>query len=394
MNITPELLAKSFIKYRKELLALVTIGLQDSLKHMSLRTGIRYKEVVGELTGEMEIGPYSATRVASADTAIKGRVLETFLGSVVKPFEPNSIVQSIYGDSRTKGEALKDIDIVRRVAAYLVAKLSNSLNRHIFDAERDDDGTRTVDLFNGFDTITAAEITAGNIAVANGNMFNLDLSTLTSVNVGDKLMEAYFSADDELQGQDTKMYLSRSIYNKYNEWYRNNFGSVPYNTEYKKTFLEGTDRSCELVPLVGKKASDFIQLTTRQNMLVGVDQMSDTERLEVAESKTSHFVLDFIATLFFGTQFESISKERLLIIGDDGSTTAGGGTTTGGSDNAGGSDNSGDTDTHTYTPVDDTAGKNPASEGWYERVGESEPYTYELTDDTEPQQDVTYYVQS
>lgn len=55
---------------------------------------------------------------------------------------------------------------------------------------------------------------------------------------------------------------------------------------------------------------------------------------------------------------------------------------------------SGVTTTYTYTEVNDTTGKNPASEGWYVRSGESEPYTYTLTEDTEPAQGVTYYIRS
>lgn len=57
-------------------------------------------------------------------------------------------------------------------------------------------------------------------------------------------------------------------------------------------------------------------------------------------------------------------------------------------------DEGGDSTTTTYTPVADTAGKNPATEGWYERSGEEGSYVYTLTEDTEPGQDKTYYTRS
>jgi len=37
---------------------------------------------------------------------------------------------------------------------------------------------------------------------------------------------------------------------------------------------------------------------------------------DVAENKLSHFLVDFVATMYFGAQFESISKERFLV-GED-----------------------------------------------------------------------------
>jgi hypothetical protein len=66
-----------------------------------------------------------------------------------------------------------------------------------------------------------------------------------------------------------------------------------------------------LVPLSNKAESGFIQLTPQANMLIGVDQESDLENITV--EKHAAFILQFIATLFFGCQYESINKERLLV---------------------------------------------------------------------------------
>lgn len=49
------------------------------------------------------------------------------------------------------------------------------------------------------------------------------------------------------------------------------------------------------------------------------------------------------------------------------------------------------TPTDVYTPVENPTG-NPSSQGWYERSGESEPYTYTLTTDTTVVEGKTYYV--
>lgn len=308
--ITPDELAKSAAKYRKELLMMAVIALNNSLQHMTLRTGVRYKETVGELSGTIEIGPYSETRIDDSNVNIVGRTLETFFGSCIKKFSPNSVYQSLYGDSIISGEGLKGVPISKAVVAYLMTQISKGFNTNLWGAVRSDAGTLTKDLFNGFDTITATEITAAAITAAKGNLFEFS-DAITSVNAVDSLKEMYRASHDVLQGEKVKMFLPKAIYNAYVDDYQATVGAVPYNREFKKTFLEGSDDLCELVALPNKKGSPYIHMTTKRNMLVGTDQESDIEKITV--EKHHPFVLDFVVAMFFGCQFESISPERLLV---------------------------------------------------------------------------------
>ena len=73
VNITSEDLQKSARKYRKELLQMPVLGLSRSLQHMTLRPGIRYAETVGELSGDMQFGPYSETREDNSEVVINPR---------------------------------------------------------------------------------------------------------------------------------------------------------------------------------------------------------------------------------------------------------------------------------------------------------------------------------
>lgn len=308
--ITPDELAKSSAKYRKELLLMAVIALGGSLQHMRMRTGVRYKETVGELSGSIQIGPYSETREDNSDLNIVGRTLETFFGSTIKKFSPNSVYQSIYGDSIISGEGLKGVPISKAVVAYLMAQISKSLNENLWKAKRVDTGTLTSELFNGFDTITDTEITAGAIDVAKGNLHEFT-AAITKVNAVDSLKEYYRAAHDVLQGEKTKMFIPRDIYNAYVDDYQATVGAAPYNRQFEKTFLEGSADMCELVPLPNKKGSDFLHLTVKRNMLIGTDMQSDMEKITV--EKHHPFVLDFVVAMFFGCQFESISPERLLV---------------------------------------------------------------------------------
>lgn len=308
--ILAEDLAKTAIKYRKLFLMMAVIGLEETRKHMTVRPGVRYKEVVGELTGGIEIGPYSETRVDDSDLNVAKRELETFFGSVVRNFSPNTVYQSIWGSSVTKGEGLKDTEITKQVVAYLMKKLSESLNKNIWGAVRKADGDKTSDLFNGFDTIATTEIGGGGLSTAKKNLFEFS-ETITKNNAVDLLKEFYRSADDVLKGEQTKLFIPHNIYDAYVDDYQATVGSVPYNREFEKTVLEGSNGRCQLVPLSNKAGSPYVQLTTQSNMLIGVDQESDLEKILI--EKHAAFVLQFIVTMFFGCQYESISKERLLV---------------------------------------------------------------------------------
>ncbi len=310
VEITPEALALSAAKFRKDLLMMPVIALQSSLVHMSLRIGIRGKETVGQLDGNIEIGPYDPARVDTNGVTIKGRSLETFFGSVIKEFEPNSVAKSIYGDAVLSGQGLTTTAITQLVLAFLAKKISQGINKVLWSAVRDDAGTTTATLFNGFDTITAADITAGNISVAKGNLYEFT-AAITVNNAVDQLKAIDENSSDELQGEPRKMFLSKTIKRMYEKCYQSENGALPYNKEFKKTFLEGTDDLCELVALPNKKDSPYIHLTTKGNMLVGVDQQGNEEKITV--EKHAAFVLQFIMAMFFGVQFETVSPERLMV---------------------------------------------------------------------------------
>lgn len=310
INISDAELQKSAVTYRKELLMMPVIAAEATLQHMTPRPGVAGREVLGQLSGGIELGPYDPKRYDDDGLDIKPRTLETYLGSVIKRFDLNSVAKTVYGSLTTQGEALTSLDLARQVLNYLSMQLGRNLNLHIWNAKRNDTGDKTADLFDGFDTITQKEIAAGTIDTSEGNFMQLS-QAIDESNATDILMSIYESADDILQGVPTKMFVPISIYRAYNKDYLASFGNVVYNTQFKKTYLEGTDNLCELVPLVSKKGSPFIHLTTKSNMIYGYGDGLDSEKIAI--EKHHEFLLSFIATMFFGCQFETINKERLMV---------------------------------------------------------------------------------
>ena len=94
-------------KWRSDFLRLPIIGCDETLKFMTGRPGIRYKESVGTLNASAQFAPCSPTRSEDVNLQLDFRTLETFFGSVVAKFEPNSAISTLLGTGATKGDGQK-----------------------------------------------------------------------------------------------------------------------------------------------------------------------------------------------------------------------------------------------------------------------------------------------
>lgn len=310
-SFTPKDYQEAAVKYRSELLMLPIIGCQDTLQYMTARPGIRYKERVGTMTGDAQFAPYNPSRFSDYNLNLSYREIETFFGSVVAKFEPNSAVSTLLGTGATKGDGQMSTPTAKHVLSLIAKNLSEHLNDAIWNGVRNANGTTTKDLFNGFDTITQNEITAGEISADKGNYMKLS-EDISSANAVDVAKEILFSLDPRLRSQDLYIYCSQDFVDKYNEGYLLTHGGIPYNTQYGQQAVEGSNGKLKFVPLYNKADSKFMHVTTKSNMLVGFDQMGDIENVMVKEYEP--FILSYIATMFFGVQFESLDKRRFKTI--------------------------------------------------------------------------------
>ena len=219
------------VKYRADLLMLPIIGIGDTLQYMTGRPGIRYKERVGNLTGDAQFAPYNPQRAVDYNLGIEFRDLETYFGSVVANFEPNSAISTLLGTGATKGDGQMTTPTARHVLARIAKNLSEHLNDAVWNGKRNAAGDTTADLFDGFDTITEKEIAAGAIAAEEGNYMKFD-DAITPANAVDIAKEILFSLDPRLRSQDLYLYCSQDFVDKYNEGYLLTHGGIPYNTQY------------------------------------------------------------------------------------------------------------------------------------------------------------------
>jgi len=313
-NVAEEL-KKTAAKYRADLITMPTRALAHSLQYMTLRPGLRVSETVTELIADAQLGPYDESRRTNADVELKPRTLEVFLGNVVQQFSPNSVYSTIWGANATHGEALKNVPIALQVLQLLALKLGQNLDKVLFSAVRNASGTTSAALFNGFDTIAAKEKTDNNLTTALGNLVTIDqVDDDNAVDIAQAICE---SADELLLDQELNLIVPRSFMFAYNRAYLKKFGMVPYNQQYQKTFVEGFP-NVTIAPLGNKKDSPFIQLTSRSNMLVGVNEAQDGTQERIDIEKYDPYLLPFVPEKFFGVEYESINKERLLVATVDG----------------------------------------------------------------------------
>jgi hypothetical protein len=300
-------------KYRPDLLRLPIIGIDETLKYMTPRPGIRYKESVADVSGNAQFAPYKPSRSTDFNLKMNFRTLETFFGSVHAKFEPNSAISTLMGAiaAQTKGDAQRKAPTALEVLGLIAKSTSENLNNAIWKGRRNANGDTSMDLFDGFDTITEKEIEAGNLAAAKNNYMKLT-EAITAENAVDVAKAILFSLDPRLRAQDCYMFCSQDFADKYNEAFQITHGGLVYNGQYNQDTIEGSNGKLHIVPLFNKMGSKFIHICPKVNMLVGYDQMSDSESVMVKEFEP--FILSYIATMFFGVQFESIDKRRFKAI--------------------------------------------------------------------------------
>lgn len=311
LTITSADLAKSAAKYRKELLMMPMLALEGQLKYMQPRTGITHSETLGELSGEGELGPYDPSRIDQTGLKVTPRVLEVHLGSMVKEFDPNSAVGSVYAQAAVKGERMTTDKLAQQVLSYLTVRSTDALARAIWKAVRNVSGTKSVDLFDGFDTITKKELAAGNISVDKNNAYEIT-AAITAVNAMDTLKALYRSGSDMLRSVPTVMYLPQNVLDAYQDDYAATRGAVAYNQKFEQVYLEGSNGLCELVAMPSKSGSPYIHLTVKNNLTYGCGDGSSPDET-IAVEKHSAFMLQYVRASFFGVQFQSISPEVLCV---------------------------------------------------------------------------------
>ncbi|MBQ3699911.1 MAG: Ig-like domain-containing protein [Prevotella sp.] len=308
--ITREDLRESAQQIRKELQQIPFLTLRDKTsKYITILPGVRNQLTLPELDGDAELAPYSTTNREDANYEINGRTLVVYPGNCAYDFDPMPLFHSIWGESIAMGEKISKQQIARKLVTLFAAKIGMHLNDvAFFGGVRNKNGKKTKDLFDSFGTIIAQEITAGNISVAKGNY--IKLGAIDATNAEEKLKEFWRAADKMLKGMKVYMYMSPDIYMDYCDDYQARHGALPYNKEFEKRTLEGSEGRCEFAVL-DNMAGRFLFITIKQNLILGTDIMYQQNAPFIGSY--SPWAVTFAYAGVYGEQIRSLRKEFLMV---------------------------------------------------------------------------------
>lgn len=312
-------LQNTAVKYAKELHMVLLISLKDQLeKYFTVRDGIKNEQMLTTLFASLVTEPYKGTVNPATLSALNltARKIKTYLNQTVAEEDSRqliSIAEEIVGDVKIATGSKNPLELA--ILSVMMAKKGRQLAGVIYSASYNAAGTTIATCFNGFDTITLAEVTANALSVANGN-YGVVSAALTTSNIGDQIIGLVDNnVNDDLKAEETgilQLHMSGSHSRMYDDWYLNTFGTVSYNNAYKKRWLHGYEDKIEIVTPIGKKNSPYFHLTRKENLVVGMDTLSNENKIEVF--RASAFKDQFVNVANIGCEFVSLQPEDIFVI--------------------------------------------------------------------------------
>ncbi len=320
-SITREDLCESAQQIRKELQKIPFLTLRDKTAgYITIMPGIRNQLTLPELDGDAELAPYSSKNRKDADYEINGRTVVVYPGNCSYDFDPMPLFHSIWGESIAMGLNISKGQIARKLVTLFAARIGMHLNDVVFHGGvRNKAGKKTKDLFDSFETIILREMQEGTVSAAKGNY--IKLGTINSTNAEEKLKAFWRAADKMLKGLKCYMYMSPDIFMDYCDDYQARHGALPYNKEFEKRTLEGSNGKCEFAVLdnVGDR---FLFITIKQNLILGTDIMYQQNAPFIGSYDPWNVTFAYAGV--YGEEFRSIRKEFLMVgdMEDDGDDDA------------------------------------------------------------------------
>ena len=305
-----EALVHSNHRFRKECLAIIPASVEEVTAHMRVINNLKGKETEATIVPQANFRPYHSEKIIGGTAGLTARTLETFPLEILEEFDPEDLYTTCFD---TPFDAQKDqLDMVRKMLQAEMVNASRGLCDLIFRGVRNASGTGPLDGFNGFDTIIANEVAAGNISFENGNFLNLGV--VDESNIGDRWKLMYRKINEVLRGgakKQLKLICSYTEYDMYKNWYAARFGAGNFPGTPEQTFLDGTANKVQIVPLPGMDGTAHCFITVQENMKVGFDVFSKHTKFDVRIPDNPN-VVQMHAKIYMGVDFGNIEKEFLF----------------------------------------------------------------------------------
>ncbi len=317
INISSADLIAASHKYDKVLRSVAVYALAHILQHMTVVEGVRGSLTWGQLKAKASWALYKKNSQDNSSAEIVGRTLTTHLMSLIDQFDPNEVAGTIYHEGPNSGDALKNLPITVQVIARKLMESMEEVYYAMFKGEYNaNTGTTPMTSIDGFDTICTKESTpeavenppTPAIAAANGNF--IDLSSYDDLDVTNTFAVINYiwlnlsqkMKDFGTQNQPVRFFVDPLICEYYNRGYKEDMGAVVYNTKWNQTQVLGSEGRAILLPLAAKSDSNWIQVTTPNNMLFGCGTKSQMDSVTV--DRIPPFDVMLSGTMWAGVQFK------------------------------------------------------------------------------------------
>ena len=284
----------------------------DVLKHFIPVKKLRGKRRFGEISGKSQFAPFKRDRVSQASVDIDYREIETFHGNVIETFAPGDYLDIPLGyDDPVITEAIKKAGTTFLVLAQLVKARGQHIAQCAFTGKRNPEGDTTLDLCDGLLTIADAEVEAGNISEAKGNLYKVG-EEVTKVNACDIAKDILFTSNQFLRRENNVMLCPTAFADAYNESYLLSHNGLVYNKQYDQPYVEGSGHKLTIIPVPELDGTDRAIVTQRSNLLYGT--YNDADQTSVDIMRTGHYDLSMASDMWLGFQYRTIDPRRFRYI--------------------------------------------------------------------------------
>jgi hypothetical protein len=185
------------------------------------------------------------------------------------------------------------------IETYLPERIAYLLERNtIWSGVYNGSGTTSTAIADGFLKHILTAIGDDSIPAANIIECGTSNEAVTATNVLTHFQDLVDGIPDEYKMVPLKLFCSPTVARWYERKYQTTHGSLPYNTQFQKTFVDGTQ--VEIVPRAGMQSSTRLILTPETNFFLGFDRVDDLAALTFETSKRKLLVM---ADFAFGCNF-------------------------------------------------------------------------------------------
>lgn len=302
---------KAYKKYENDLPSLPTSDASVALATLFAVFGVKGSI---ELTSVLINGiskKYNGTFEAGSKLAdIEHRTLYTGVITPEFAHEPEELRNTYLSDVFKLKLDPENYPFERWLLEWAIKAASQDLDGAIYVAKKDDADKSITGVFDSFEEIIKADITAGKITVDLGNLYDPG-AKITAANAGPKLLAMFRSANQKLKkAAKVEVRISQTMYEMYEDWYSATHDKLPNVDTSGQVVLEGTQGKARFV-VHAEWPEQRIVMVVPDIMCYGTDSIEDMKKI-LPFSSGNPYLYTAYGKYNFGVQFRSIHKSVFL----------------------------------------------------------------------------------